>query len=1326
MLAHLVWLPAAVASVALSQAPPGPAEPAPDYVVYERLAYRDRVESDGTQTRVIDARALLRNATAVSALGQLQWPYVDTFGEVTFEDVVIQKTDGRTVEVKDGLLEDVNPFGITGTPIAADVRFKKLTIPGLEPGDRLSYRLVHRQKPLARGCAFGEMKLSPALGDPLQTYEIDLPRSSGIRVRLREGIGARWEDVPAPADRLVHRLSLKVPRPSPDDFKTLTKMKLQEWAEPDVIFTSFGSWNEVAEWWWGLSRERLQPDASVRTQAESLSAPGPTPRQRLERLHAFVAGSIRYLNVNFGMGRMQPRPAPQVLANRYGDCKDKHALLAALAASMGIDVRPVLIDSSRPDLRDDVPAPQQFDHMVSVARLGPEPESWLWLDGTDRFGVPGYLAPSLRDKRALLVEPSGEAQIVRTPVDPPFVARTEVELKATLLEDGALRGREMWRFRSDEEVQLRAILEAVPEAQRSDVVKASLARTWADAKVTNVVISDLSAVAEPLRIEFDAERPAPSGFATGDRSLWIPLPPFGLPEADEAAPLDADKLEFGIREFSIRAEVEIPPGLSARAPLSVSVERPFGKFASVYAVQGTRLTLSRTLRLTTSSLGREEAGSYNGFRRSIGSDRDQKFLVLGAPSTAAATMPAALHGEGLAAFERKDYWKAVELLRKATEGDPKIKDGFLDLGRALNAAGRYEDAVAAFTKQAEISPFHESAYAWRAHALERLGRGEEAEKYLLKQIEVAPFEAWAYNDLADRRTGQQRFREAADLYSRAVAIEPKAKGRWVDLGWAEARGGRPAEARAALAQARSLDLPDWMKISAGGAYLLAGDAAAAAEMASAGLATMVPPLAARSADGFGENDLWGAEYLARGWYLLGSAALEKGDQASAERYLDAAWHVWFLPDAAWALGNLREKQGRLDEAVVFWSMAADVPTADLNLPADRQSRIEAACRRLPTAQPQAPQAGTKGGGSARVSEAVTVSRPSRQLEAQQRLMELRTIALNGPVLADLTEEVLLLTGPDGSVERVRNLSRRDAGAFDRQLAKLGSIRLSLTSPDGRSFKAVRRGLLACSRATSCVIILDLPGLASSAEARPATADEWSPPEHPDPGTIRREADADARAGHFELALKKYQWFHRNALQLQPSLSGVRLSFALSAWFELGGVYPPALAALRDTRDQALETFKVEHTRDAFFDFAAINRTLGEEARTVAAFVALDMDDPAMARQVFAAARTALLKSKDYALCGKYLKPKEDLSRALDRYRMQKDEAKAEPTVPEIGKFAEDAFTNETTTLIALLVVNGREGEAKEIATAVKSEWDAPAFHAAVDKAMEGVVPEPWP
>jgi tetratricopeptide (TPR) repeat protein len=1311
---------------AISPQAASPAAEATDYAQFEAVSYRDRVETSGEYSRTWQIRLHLRNATAVTEFGQLGAPYIDGYGDVAFEDVVLEKPDGRKVEVKNGLVEDINPFGITNTGVSSDVRFKKLTIPGIEAGDRLSYRIVIRQKPLAPGRVFGQMKLPLLLGEPAQIYELDLPRSANIRVRLRDGLGATWEELPGPADRLVRRLSVKVKRPDPK-LKKLTKRMVQEWADPDVLFSSFDDWNQVAQWWWSLARDRVKPDAAIQAETQALATPALSARQKLVAIHEFVASKIRYLNVGFGIGRMQPRLATQVLASRYGDCKDAYALLAALASAAGIDVRPALLGRSGPDLHDDVPAPQQFDHVIGVARLGSDPASWLWLDPTNPYGAAGYLSSDLRNKRALIIEPSGEGRIVRTPEEPPFIPRMDIELKADLQPDGALRGRNVWTMRSDGEVQWRAMLAAVPQNRRAEALKAGLATAWKNPTVTNAVVSDVSATADALRVEFDAEQPAPAA-AQGDWSLKVPLPDFGLVEADDTP--GADPLEFDEREYSARAEIKLPQGLQARAPLSVTLERPFGRFESVYAIEGRTLKVSRLLTLAKRVLAPEEIPAYEALRKAIDTDRDQKFLIIGVRAAMDSTSAESLHNEGVAALDRKEYAKAVELLQKATAADAKTKDGFFDLGRALVSAGKNAEALQAFSRQVEISPFHESAYAWRASVYDKLSLAEDAEKDLLKQIEVAPFSVWSYETLASRRLWQKRFHESADLYARAAAIQPKEAGRWVDLGWAYARDGRPEEARSALAQARSLNLPDWMKISAGGAYALIGESATAAELASDGLASVAQRLTALSADAVNENDLWGAEYLARAWYLIGYAALASGNQVTAERYLDAAWRVWFLPDAAWALGNLREKQSRLAEAVTFWSMAAYVPTAALNLPPDRQSRIEAACRRLPLAQPQAPEVeqpvGATKGGLVHRSESVTVRPgPSQQIEAQQRLMELRTVALNGPVLADFTEEVLLLASPDGTVERLQNLSRRNPVDFERQLAKLGPIRLSLTSPDERSFKAVRRGLLACSRATSCVVILDLPGLPTSrsAEEHPVTAGQPLALEQPDPHKILREAEADTRAGHYELALKKYLWFHHNALQIEPSLRGVRLSFALSAWFRLGAVYPPALAALRNARDQALESVKREHARDPFADFVAINRTLSEEARTVEAFVALDKVDPATARQVFAKARPALLRAKDYALCGKYLNPKEDFSLSVDLYRMQKD---APDDDPGLRTFAENKFSNDTTTLIALLVVNGRQEEAKDIASSAKSAWAATAFHAAVEKALRGEVPEPWP
>ena len=47
-------------------------------------------------------------------------------------------------------------------------------------------------------------------------------------------------------------------------------------------------------------------------------------------------------------------------------------------------------------------------------------------------------------------------------------------------------------------------------------------------------------------------------------------------------------------------------------------------------------------------------------------------------------------------------------------------------------------------------------------------------------------------------------------------------------------------------------------------------------------------------------------------------------------------------------------------------------------------------------------------------------------------------------------------------------------------------------------------------------------------------------------------------------------------------------------------------------------------------------------------------------------------------------------------------------------------------MLAILVIEGRRAEAEEIAKKARVEWDDPGFHAAIDQALAGNVPEPCP
>lgn len=1029
-----------------AQPPAQAAAPATDFVRFDLVRNRDRIETDGRIERVSEIKMLLRDGAAVAAFGQIALPYVDGYGEILFEKVSIEKTDGRQVEVKNALIEDVNPFGVSGDSIAADLRFKKIVIPGLEPGDLLSLRMAIRQKPLVPGRVFGEMKFPGMVSDPLQEYELDLPRESRITVELDPGLGATWEDVPAAADRLVRRLKVRPARP---DFGSEgpTEAELDVLNRPDVVYTNFRSWPEVAEWWWSLSKDRLAPDAAVRAEAVRIVAGKTTPREKVDALHTFVASRIRYLSVSFGIGRMQPRAAAEVLANKYGDCKDKVALLAAMASAVGIDVRPVLVHSARKTLIDGAPSPQQFDHMIALVRLGPDAGGDLWLDATNELGPPGYLLAVLRDKPALIVEAGGMGRIARTPEKAPFAQRVEVAIKGSLPSDGPLRARVHWIFRADHEIQLRLAYRSTPADRHSEMVKATLARDWKDVTITNVSTSDPSDVTNPFRVEFDIERTPPDRAPDIEWALSIPSPDFGLSKARKDAKGSEKIVELGLDEFDARAEIELPKGASARPPVSLKVERPFARLTSEYAVEGSLLKVRRRVEILQKSVPATDAAMYESFRKAVDKDGEQQFWIrdaAGGPVASAQT----LHKGGLAAYARKDYAKAVAQFEKAVAADPKVTDGYTDLGRALRELGRKDEALAAFSRQIEVDPFHESAYAERAYVLLALERKSEGEKDLLKQIEVAPLKDWSYERLADLRMAERRYDEAARYYAGAASIKPNDAEIWSDLGWAQMLGEKPTEALAAFTRARGLDPKDWLAVTIASGLRVVGDPKSAAELAEQAIAKLAERLAGLTAARFGADDVYWTDRLLDAWEIVGTVAATANDTARAERYLESAWKSGLRPQAAWFLGALREKQRRPADAARLWSALA-------------------AMGAWPAAPPE-------------LSEHLAAVRAKGKTgEGVEALLKMRSIVLGGTPDEDFNTEIVLLIGPGGRIEGAKNVKPGSQAAFDRVLPRIKAVTMSLARPDERPVKVVRSGILVCNRLSNCSIVLDLPAGAAA-------------------------------------------------------------------------------------------------------------------------------------------------------------------------------------------------------------------------------------------------------
>ena len=235
---------------------------------------------------------------------------------------------------------------------------------------------------------------------------------------------------------------------------------------------------------------------------------------------------------------------------------------------------------------------------------------------------------------------------------------------------------------------------------------------------------------------------------------------------------------------------------------------------------------------------------------------------------------------------------------------------------------------------------------------------------------------------------------------------------------------------------------------------------------------------------------------------------------------------------------------------------------------------------------------------------------------------------------------------------------------------------------------------------------------------------WTPPDRPDPDAILKEVRADRIAGRYAVALEKHLWFHEHALRYQPSLAGVRLSFALGDWGVLADRYPPAMAALRELRARKAEDVRDgRNAADAFRDVAAIDRELDEPAGTVELFRAIEARGEEAARLSYASAQDALIEVKDFTTAGKYLSPDRELKLLASLYE---GVARAgRPSSEDLLAMRERMFAIKASRTAAVLVLAGRPDEARRFAEQVLSIFSGSGVvREMLARAAEGQLPPP--
>lgn len=197
----------------------------------------------------------------------------------------------------------------------------------------------------------------------------------------------------------------------------------------------------------------------------------------------------------------------------------------------------------------------------------------------------------------------------------------------------------------------------------------------------------------------------------------------------------------------------------------------------------------------------------------------------------------------------------------------------------------------------------------------------------------------------------------------------------------------------------------------------------------------------------------------------------------------------------------------------------------------------------------------------------------------------------------------------------------------------------------------------------------------------------------------RDTQEMVRQGKYEEALKRNIWFHDHALEHQPSMYGVRLSFALSYWKDLGEVYPPAKKALLEIRDRKIRQIENGKGNFALFhDVASINRTLKQDDKTIKLFEYLDKKNPELAKRCWNVAQKTVIIAKRFDLAKKYMP---DLLQEFTRLKMRYESNLKfydNPKIasPQFKAYNENSFAEAILRLMEVSVATGDEKITKEI------------------------------
>jgi len=545
--------------------------------------------------------------------------------------------DGHEYAMKEKEFSDV---GATASfEMFDDDRARVAHAPAADPGAIIAYEYEQRTRPLMNEQTWWLQSSLPHLHESFTvelpagfTYKTNWAHHEPIRVSDTEGHGWRWEATNVPAVDL-RRIPM---HPSAESL--LARLTVH-YSGPGTGAMD-GTWKGVGLWYTPLFQGRVAPSPDISAKVQELTAGKTDFYEKSDTLAKFVQKNIRYVAIEVGIGGYQPHAAADIFRNKYGDCKDKAALLSSMLSVAGIHGTAVVVDSERGVIDPTAPSvvanhvvtaieiPKGYtsDRMHSVV-TSESGRRYLIFDPTSEKTPFGQLEHELQGGYGLLIE-GDQSQVIQLPVLDPQLNTIHRTAAFQLQPDGTLKGLVTEKRFGDVAEFRRELFSSADVKKQQEIIDQILKLDFASFSATGLKADNVESLNSDLTLSYalTADRYAQ---AMGPLLMVRPRVLGRLDidthtKTNRTVPVDLGETMQAVDDYSI----ELPAGYAVdELPDPVKLDLGFAAYQSTTALEGNKLHYSRTYTVRQVTLPAEKYADLQKLAGVIAADEESRAIL---------------------------------------------------------------------------------------------------------------------------------------------------------------------------------------------------------------------------------------------------------------------------------------------------------------------------------------------------------------------------------------------------------------------------------------------------------------------------------------------------------------------------------------------------------------------------------------------------------------------------------------------------------------------------------------------------------------------------